>query len=154
MSEMFRAKVGVGIERLWKALAKDLRFVIPKAIPSLVKQVEVVEGDGGLGTVFLFSFGSDVTTMTYQKEKIVELDESLHQMGLQVIEGGHLDLGFSSYTTTFQLTTADYEEQKTLINFKVSYESEIEESAMPSKTTASILAFISRLESYLLNGSF
>lgn len=49
-----QAKVCVGLGALWKALAKDVRFIIPKIIPNLVKQVHVIEGDGGLGTV-LFS---------------------------------------------------------------------------------------------------
>lgn len=53
-----RAIVGVGIERLWFALAKDVTSVVPKVVPNLVNHVEVIEGDGGLGTVFLFSFGS------------------------------------------------------------------------------------------------
>jgi hypothetical protein len=34
--------------------------------------------------------------MAYQKEKIVELDESLHQITLEVMEGGYLILGFAS----------------------------------------------------------
>lgn len=92
--------------------------------------------------------------MSYQKEKIVELDESVHQIGLQVIEGGHLNLGFSSYQTTFQLTAI--ENHKTQINVMVLYESELREeeiSSMASKTTASSLAFITSLENYLLNGA-
>lgn len=52
------AIVGVGIDALWKALAKDLTFVIPKIIPNLVKGVQVIEGGGGIGTVFLFNFGT------------------------------------------------------------------------------------------------
>lgn len=43
--------------------------------------------------------------MSYQKEKIVELDESVHKISLQVVEGGHLNLGFNSYKTTFQLNS-------------------------------------------------
>ncbi|PON44602.1 START-like domain containing protein [Parasponia andersonii] len=100
-----KAEVGVGIERLWNALASDLRSVVPKVVPNLVKHVEVV-GDSGLGTVFLFTFGS----------------------------GGHLNLGFSSYKTIFQLTSE--EEEKTQVNVKVLYESETEESSIPSKTKA------------------
>ncbi|XP_062079672.1 phytohormone-binding protein-like [Humulus lupulus] len=146
-----QAKVAVGIKRLWNALTKGLRSVVPKAAPNLVSHVEVIEGDGGLGTVFLFNFCSGVSTMRYQKEKIVELDESQHQITLEVLEGGHLNIGFSSYKTTFQLI-AD-EEEKTQINIKVSYESEMEENTSPSKTTASALAFISFLESYLLSGA-
>ncbi|XP_015896066.3 phytohormone-binding protein [Ziziphus jujuba] len=143
--------VGVEIDALWKALSKEMRFVIPKIIPNLVKSVEIIEGDGGIGTVFLFSFGSDVEMMSHQKEKIVELDESAHQIGIQVVEGGHLNHGFSFYQTTFQLSAI--EEHRTQVNVKVLYESATEERTMPSKTTASALSFISSLENYLLHGA-
>lgn len=96
---------------------------------------------------------ADVSTMRHQKEKIVELDESLHQIGLQVIEGGHLSLGFSSYQTIYQLTSVDH--HKTQVNVKVSYESEQEEisSTHASKTATSSLAFITSLENYLLKSA-
>lgn len=46
-----QARVGAGIEALWIALAKDLRLILSKIIPNLVKDVEGIEGDGGLATV-------------------------------------------------------------------------------------------------------
>ncbi|KAI7980641.1 Phytohormone-binding protein CSBP [Camellia lanceoleosa] len=146
-----QVKVQVGVEEFWKALAKDFRFVIPKIMPNIIKDVELIEGDGGLGTVFLFNFGSDVFTVSYQKEKIVDLDESLHQIGMQVIEGGHLNHSFSSYKTIFQLTANA--ESETLVDVKVEYVIEAEETEMPAKTIKSALAFIKCLESYLLTQS-
>ncbi|XP_018499813.1 phytohormone-binding protein-like [Pyrus x bretschneideri] len=98
----------------------------------------------------LFSFGSDVPKMSYQKEKIVELDESVDKFGLQIIEGGHLNFGFSSYKTTFQLTSIH--EKETLVSIEITYESEVEDNnAMPSKTTMSTFALVKNLEEYLLN---
>lgn len=92
----------------------------------------------------------DVSSMSCQKEKIVEVDESLHRFSLQVVEGGHLNLGFSAYKTTFRLTAIG--EQQTSIDVMVAYESEVE-TTNPSKTTAAALAFIKCLENYLLNGA-
>ncbi|XP_057460678.1 phytohormone-binding protein CSBP-like [Actinidia eriantha] len=148
-----QVKVQVGIEAIWKALAKDLRFVLPRIMPGVVRDVQVIEGDGGLGTVFLFNFGSDVSNIRYQKEKLVDLDESLHQIGLQVVEGGHLNLGFSSYKTTFQLIANG--DSETLINAKVVYEVEADQKTtiIPEKTLMSSVAFIEHLENYLLNPS-
>ncbi|KAI8002479.1 Phytohormone-binding protein CSBP [Camellia lanceoleosa] len=94
---------------------------------------------------------SDVFTVSYQKEKIVDLDESLHQIGMQVIEGGHLNHGFSSYKTIFQLTANA--ESETLVDVKVEYDIEAKETKMPAKTIKSALAFIKCLESYLLTQS-
>ena len=92
----------------------------------------------------------DVSAGTYQKEKIDELDESQHRIGLQVIEGGHLNSGFSFYKTTFQLSAIG--EQETLVDVTISYESETDqESNMPCKTSESTLYFIKCLETYLLN---
>ncbi|KAM5585906.1 phytohormone-binding protein CSBP-like [Rosa sericea] len=148
-------KVGVGIEALWKALSKDLRFLAPKITPNLIKNVELIEGDGtAIGTVLLFSFGTDASNASkiiYQKEKIVELDESVHKIGLQVIEGGHLNHGFSSYKTSFQLTAI--QEQEILVSFTVTYESEVEDTTMPSRSTQAAVAFIRSLESYLLSAA-
>jgi hypothetical protein len=92
----------------------------------------------------------DVSAGTYQKEKIDELDESQHRIGLQVIEGGHLNSGFSFYKTTFQLSAIG--EQETLVDVTISYESETDqESNMPCKKSESTLYFIKCLETYLLN---
>lgn len=49
--------VGVGVEALWRAMAKDTVTVIPKIMPSIVRSIEVIEGDGGLGSVLLFNLG-------------------------------------------------------------------------------------------------
>lgn len=48
------AKLGVEIETLWKALAKDLRFIIPQLMPDTVEKIELLHGDGGVGSILLF----------------------------------------------------------------------------------------------------
>lgn len=68
-------------------------------------------------TFLLLGTISDVPKMSYQKEKIVELDESVHKFGLQVIEGGHLNFGFSSYKTTFQRTSIH--DKETLVSIEI-----------------------------------
>ena len=51
-----QSKVGIGLEALWSALTKELRFVAQKDIPNLIKEVELIEGDGSLGSLLLFKF--------------------------------------------------------------------------------------------------
>lgn len=70
----------------------------------------------------------------------MELDESEHKISIQVVEGGHLNLGFNSYTTTFQLNAIG--ERETSVDIMVAYESEVEKTTIASKTTATALAFI------------
>ncbi|CAJ1978602.1 unnamed protein product [Sphenostylis stenocarpa] len=146
-----KTEVSVGLEALWQAMSKDLGVTVAKVIPNIVKDVKLVEGDGGVGTIFLFTFFSGVTPVSYQKEKITELDEISHEIGLQVVEGGYLEQGFSYYKTTFQLSATG--EDKTLVNVKIffNHESETEENAQPVKTAESALHFLRCLETYLLN---
>lgn len=51
-------EVCVGLETLWQALSKDLRVTLANVIPNIVKDVKVIEGDVGIGTIFLFTFFS------------------------------------------------------------------------------------------------
>ena len=63
---IFDAKVGVGVDVLWKALSKDLRVVVPKAIPHVFEEeVHVIEGDGGLGTIYLLNYRPGKNTFLY-----------------------------------------------------------------------------------------
>jgi len=96
-----------------------------------------------------------VSPVSYQKEKITELDDSSHEIGLQVVEGGYLNQGFSFYKTSFKLSTT--EEDKTVVNVKISYDYELEieeSSAFPMKTLESTLHFLRCLETNLLNGAW
>ncbi|WCJ18229.1 Major strawberry allergen Fra a 1-A [Euphorbia peplus] len=153
-----QTKMGCRIDLVWKALAKDVKLLLPILAPNLVKDVQLIQGDGGLGTVYLFNFGPDVGRVRYQKEKISEYNESVHRLGFEVIEGGHLLLGFSHYETIFQLTSSSDRDDETLIDFTVTYESssqsqsqDHDDDVFTSNTISSTLAFLKILENYLLS---
>lgn len=85
--------------------------------------------------------------MSRQTDKIVALDESQHEFGLQIVEGVMLKRGFSYFKTIFQLS--ETEEQQTLVDIKVMYETEIEDD-MAEMATKPALYFVNLLEKYLL----
>ncbi|KAG8364981.1 hypothetical protein BUALT_Bualt18G0055100 [Buddleja alternifolia] len=146
--EKGQVKVKIGVEVIWRALAKDFKSVVPSSIPNLVKDVEMLEGDGGFGTVYLFNFGPGVPNMSYQKEKIVEFDESQHRIALQVIEGGRLDVGFTFHKATFQLTATG--DSETMVDLKVDFETESQETNATGGMIKSVVAFTQALETFLL----
>ena len=82
----------------------------------------------------------------------MELEESLHRIALQVLEGGHLNKSFSFYKTTFQLNAIA--KQETLVDVTISSETETDqESTMPSKKIEATLEFLKCLETYIMNGA-
>ncbi|XP_071939674.1 phytohormone-binding protein-like isoform X2 [Coffea arabica] len=126
--EKSQVKAGVGIEAPWRTFAKEMSFAFPKMASNIVRSVEVLEGDGGLGTVYLINLGSDKSqfqfyifseksSLGFQEEKVAVFNESLHQIGFQVIEGGYLNHGFTSYTTVLRFNAAG--ESETIVDVKV-----------------------------------
>lgn len=147
--ETEQVKVGVGIESLWGALVKDLGSLLLIIMPTLVAEAETVRGDGSLGTVYHFKFGPGVPNMSYQKEEVVEFDETLHRIGLQVIEGGRLGVGFTFYKNTFQLTAVG--DSETLVDLTVNYATECQETELPpGELLKSTVHFVQTLEAFLL----
>ncbi|XP_070674703.1 phytohormone-binding protein CSBP-like [Malus domestica] len=141
--------VGVAVEALWKAMALDAVTVIPK-IMSSVRSIDVIEGDGGLGSVLRFNLATyRVGSDGAQTEKIVELDESHYRYALQVIKGPALTLrNFSALTTFFQLKKIG--EQETLVDMKVVYETEKEEVNSSEIAMQPVTSYVQLLEKYLL----
>ncbi|TQD76685.1 hypothetical protein C1H46_037767 [Malus baccata] len=141
--------VGVAVEALWKAMALDAVTVIPK-IMSTVRSIDVIEGDGGLGSVLRFNLATyRVGSEGAQTEKIVELDESHYRYALQVIKGPALTLrNFLALTTFFQLKKIG--EQETLVDMKVVYETEKEEVNSSEIAMQPVTSYVQLLEKYLL----
>lgn len=87
--------------------------------------------------------------MSYQKERVVDFDESLHQIALDVIEGGRLSSGYTYYKNTFQLTALG--DTETMVLLKVHFETaEGHESRAPEEMLKPTAFFIQSLETYLL----
>ncbi|XP_061367223.1 phytohormone-binding protein CSBP-like [Gastrolobium bilobum] len=149
----YQAEFKVGLEILWAALFKDFIIICPKVLPDIVKDVQVMEGDGGVGTIIIFNLLPDASPVSRQREKITELDEFSHEIGLQVIEGECLYQGLSYYKISFQLSAI--EEHKTLVKMKISYdhESHIEGSIKAEKASESTLSYFRSVEKYLLNSA-
>lgn len=94
----------------------------------------------------------DVAATGYklQKEKVVEMDESVYRFGMQVLEGPALSRGsFSSLISTFQLSSVG--EKESLVDVKVVYETPREDEAViQNMAIHPALNFIQSLEKLIL----
>ncbi|XP_059435136.1 major allergen Pru ar 1-like [Corylus avellana] len=75
--------------RLFKALVIDAHILIPKLLPHAVKSIEIIQGDGGAGSIrqITFAEGSQFSTV---KNRIDELNERTYSYKYTVIEGDAL----------------------------------------------------------------
>ncbi|XP_054817125.1 phytohormone-binding protein CSBP-like [Prosopis cineraria] len=149
-------EVRVGLEKLWQVMSKpkDLAAISAKLVPEQIIDMQVVEGDGGVGTILLYvpSSISGLSDASY-KEKIAELDATRHEIGFEYVEGGFLNRGFSYFKIGAQLCAKG--EHRTEVNLKISYESDNDEETtqqLIQKAESAAFNLLRNLEKYLSNG--
>lgn len=88
----------VSIDRLWKAGILDAHNLMPKLLPDFISKVEILEGDGGIGTVKKFHFSEAVKEFRFIVDKTEVLDNENHIIKQTIIEGGLISLRLKSYS--------------------------------------------------------
>ncbi|TKW00113.1 hypothetical protein SEVIR_8G087300v4 [Setaria viridis] len=62
--------------------------LVPQLVPVVYSKVELVEGDGGVGTVLLVSFPPGTLGSRTFKEKFIKIDNENYVKEALIIEGG------------------------------------------------------------------
>ncbi|PIA58615.1 hypothetical protein AQUCO_00500509v1 [Aquilegia coerulea] len=117
-------EVNVPASELWEIYGSlELANLVTKLLPDVFKSVEVVEGDGGVGTVLKVVFPEGTSLVTYFKEKIIVIDNEKRLKVTELIEGGFLNLGFSLYRVSLQIIEKD-SNLSSIIKSSIEYEVE------------------------------
>nr|ACJ23863.1 Cas s 1 pollen allergen [Castanea sativa] len=72
--------------RLFKAFVLDSDNLIPKVLPQAIKSTEIIEGNGGPGTIKKITFG-EASKYKYSRHRIDALDPENCTYSFSVIEG-------------------------------------------------------------------
>ncbi|PIM98483.1 hypothetical protein CDL12_29036 [Handroanthus impetiginosus] len=75
--------------KMFKAVVLDADTLIPKIMPQAVKNVEILEGDGGVGTVKLIHFGEGSQYKSV-KHRVDAIDTENLTHSYSIIEGDAL----------------------------------------------------------------
>ncbi|KAF5193065.1 S-norcoclaurine synthase [Thalictrum thalictroides] len=114
-------EVNVPAAQVWKIYGSlELADLICKLLPDFFENVEVIEGDGGVGTVLKLVYAKGIPMVTYQKEKFTVVDHEKRLIVAEVFEGGLLDHGFSLYRFIFQIIEKDA--NSSIIKSSIEYE--------------------------------
>lgn len=133
-------EVKAAASEAWKVYgAILLADIIREYLPQFVQKTEVLEGDGGVGTVILVTFtpgkcsnylriiqvicadfneacptflnGLGATGFSQQKEKITVVDNEKRVKVVEVIEGGFLEQGLDLYRLRFEVIEKQKQKQ-------------------------------------------
>ncbi|KAL8127626.1 norbelladine synthase-like [Apium graveolens] len=105
----------------------ELLTVTRKALDKIVDKIEVLEGDGSVGTLLQFYFHPGAVPFSYYKEKFTKVDDEKMVKVVEVVEGGFLDLGFKWYLVRLDVIAKD--EKSCITRNTIEYE--LKEDADP-----------------------
>ncbi|PIN13408.1 hypothetical protein CDL12_13977 [Handroanthus impetiginosus] len=76
--------------RIFKASIVDSHNLIPKLMPQAIKSIEIVQGDGGAGSIKQINF-AEGSPFKYVKYHVDELNEETFTYGYTLVEGDSMD---------------------------------------------------------------
>ncbi|ESR41883.1 hypothetical protein CICLE_v10012995mg [Citrus x clementina] len=115
-----------------------------------VEEIEVVEGDGGVGTILHIKFKPGTPGFAGYKEKFIEIDNEKRVRVTDVVEGGYLDVGFTLFRVIFEIIEKGSD--SCIIKSTIEYELREEAAANASFVSIDTVAKIAEIsKNYLLN---
>ncbi|KAF5755338.1 putative (S)-norcoclaurine synthase [Helianthus annuus] len=120
-----------------------------------LEAVDVVEGDGGPGTILKLTFKPG-SGFSYCKEKFTTVDNTNMVKVSEAVEGGFLDIGFNFYRLRIEIkeNPKDSSRSSCLLKFTLEYDVKEEFAANASLvTTGPLLAIMSVASEHLLKSN-
>ncbi|MCL7048379.1 hypothetical protein MKW94_004408 [Papaver nudicaule] len=96
-------EVAASADDVWGIIgSKDAPKFFMDALPGVFEKIEVLEGDGGVGTVLLIVYPEGSEPLS-NEEKFVTMDD--HRLLKEILQtkGGYLDMGVTYYMETLKV---------------------------------------------------
>ncbi|OMO71430.1 hypothetical protein CCACVL1_18221 [Corchorus capsularis] len=122
---------------LWKVYhGVELGKLAAQLLPDVFGRVEVLEGDGGVGTIVKVTYPPGTPGPGYVKEMFTNIDNEMRLKETEVIEGGPKAAGFDVYRIRLQILEKDAE--SSIIRTSVEYEIDDKLAEMASKSKVTV----------------
>ncbi|GAY35786.1 hypothetical protein CUMW_018520 [Citrus unshiu] len=121
----------VAPSRMFKAFFLEAHNFLPKLVPQAIKSVEILQGDGGAGSIKITNF-ADGGNFKYAKHRIDEIDKDNFRCKYTVIEGDMLGTILESiiYDVKFEASGNGGSICKVASEFHTKGDQEIKEEAL------------------------
>ncbi|CAL9758082.1 unnamed protein product [Musa acuminata subsp. burmannicoides] len=145
-------EVGLPAGQVWEVYGTlRLAQLVVELVPNVIQKVDIVEGDGGVGTVLHLTFPTGTSGgPQFYKEKFVKIDDENRLKEAIVVEGGYLEMGFLSFLVRFEIIDKE-EGVSSIIKSTIEYEVDEEHAGNASLvTTAAVAAIAEGVSGYLM----
>ncbi|KAG9459521.1 hypothetical protein H6P81_004029 [Aristolochia fimbriata] len=138
----------IATARIWKAGVREAHLLLPKLLPQVITSIEILEGDGGAGTIKKLTLAEG----GYVKDRVEVMDDEKYLFKYSAIEGGSL-LGAKVSSLQFELTIEASPGGGSISKLKVDYDAidgatGVEEEV--AKVKEGVTGMVKAVEAYLL----
>ncbi|WMV36332.1 hypothetical protein MTR67_029717 [Solanum verrucosum] len=140
-----QVQINAAASKVWNLYGSNEfpKFVVEK-LPHIVEKVELIEGNGGAGTLVQVSLPGNPP----YKEKFVLMDDEKRVKEVEIVEGGYLDLGFTFYGIKFEVIEKD--ENSSFIKLTIDFETkDVENIHLTIPNLQAFLAIMKASADYL-----
>ncbi|RZC75705.1 hypothetical protein C5167_051189 [Papaver somniferum] len=100
--------VGASADEIWALFASnDAPQIFQQLLPGVFEKIEVLEGNGGVGSVLRITYPKGSVPLT-NKEKFVTIDNRRRLKEVLQTEGGYLDMGVTFFMESFEIIPKNY----------------------------------------------
>ncbi|KAK6129387.1 hypothetical protein DH2020_036863 [Rehmannia glutinosa] len=141
-------EVSVPASEAWKLYGSlQLSKFVAEKLPGMASKIDIVQGDGGVGTIIEIFYAPAPGTerLKSYKEKFTVVDDEKRVKVAEVVEGGYLDLGFTMYRVRFEVIEKDGSENQCITRATIEYEVN-EEAAANAAAIVSIQPLVTLLQ--------
>ncbi|XP_039122876.1 norbelladine synthase-like [Dioscorea cayenensis subsp. rotundata] len=134
-------EISLPADEIWSVYrGLELAELVVKLLPTVIYKMDLVEGDGGVGTILHLYFPPGTPLVQSYKEKFTKIDDEKRIKEAYVVEGGYLELGFISYMVRFEVI--EKSEADSIIMSTIEYEVDEDFASKASLISTAPLAII------------
>ncbi|XP_052180318.1 norbelladine synthase-like [Diospyros lotus] len=143
-TQSHQVEVKIPASKAWQLCRGTEIPVLGGQHSDVFEKVEVVEGNGGPGTVLKVTFkpGKAPANITYFKEKFTVVDNEKRMRQTDVCEGGYLDLGFNYFRVRLEVK----EKSADCCVLAITLEYDVKEECAANAELVSIQPFVKALD--------
>ncbi|RDX87392.1 S-norcoclaurine synthase 2 [Mucuna pruriens] len=146
----YEVELQVAASEAWDLFGTlEIGKLVSQELPELFEKVEVIEGDGGVGTVLKLTFAPGVPGPACYKEKFTKIDSENRIKETEVVEGGYLELGFTLFRVRFHVI--EKSQESSIFKSAIEYELKEENAENASLVSVQTLATIAEVANNYLN---
>ncbi|GKV05615.1 hypothetical protein SLEP1_g17602 [Rubroshorea leprosula] len=132
-------EINAAASKAWELYSTlELAKLAERELKEVLDKTEIVEGDGGQGTVLKLTFKPGVLGFSSYNEKFTKIDHENRVKEAEVVEGGYLELGFTLYRVRFEIV--EKAEESCIVKSTIEYELKEEAAANASFVSIQALA--------------